>query len=449
MFKALYLKWRPTVFSDVVGQEHITTTLKNEVMSGKIAHAYLFTGTRGTGKTTCARILAKAVNCLDPVNGEPCNKCSSCREIDSGSSVDIIEIDGASNNKVEHAHEILSEVVYTPVSAKKKVYIIDEVHMLTTQAFNALLKTLEEPPEHVMFIFATTEPQKVIPTILSRCQRFDFHRISKDVIRYQLEKIASSERVDFETGSLSLIARQADGSMRDAISFLDLCISSIEKLTIEGVTNTLGLIGREHIYALSREIARHDAAKALTKFSEIYDIGKSVTLLTQDMIEYFRNLLILKASPGAASLIENTGDTLNDLKEGLGSYNISGILYMIDILGETLNRLTRTTNERIEFETCLFKLCDPKMSRSFDSILFRLDELEKRSGQKTPPPRSPAPAEIGVKTEPAQETVPPPPEKDEKAEKADGNVSDTEHKMIGEKAENGLFTQWSGSAEKA
>jgi len=376
MYQASYRKLRPGVFSDVVGQEHIVTTLKNEIKNNKIAHAYLFTGTRGTGKTTCARILAKAVNCENPVGGDPCGVCGMCKEIDDGSLVDIIEIDGASHNRVEHAQDILSEVIYTPVKAKRKVYIIDEVHMLTTSAFNALLKTLEEPPEHVMFILATTEPNKVLQTISSRCQRFDFKRIPHMLIFSYLEKIAKAENIDYEREALIEIAKHADGAMRDALSLMDLCLSMSGELKLDSVLDAVGTVKRDKIYELGAAIGKRDAPRALTIFGEIYDGGKSVMLLAQELITYYRNLLILKSGEKALWLLENTGDTYDDLKGALELYTSSDILYEIELLGELYSRFGKSFLDRVEFECCLFKMCDPALSGGLSSVESRLSRLE-------------------------------------------------------------------------
>ena len=378
MYVSLYRKWRPKTFSDVIGQQSIVTTLRNSIKSGKTAHAYLFTGTRGTGKTTCARILAKAVNCLSPKNGDPCNECEICKGIDDGSLIDIIEIDGASHNKVENAQDILSEVMYTPIKAKRKVYIIDEVHMLTTSAFNALLKTLEEPPEHVMFILATTEPNKVLQTISSRCQRFDFKRIPYMVIEERLERIASAENVQYERDALINIARRADGSMRDALSLMELCMSSSSDLTAESVDMSLGTVSREAIYSICRCISDGDIANALRQFEAIYDSGKSVSLLINELITLYRNLMISKCGERANDLIETTGDSMEEIGALSERYTMEEILYCLHILCDIYNSSGKSFLERVEFESCLIRLCDKGTDFSQSALLARVSDIERK-----------------------------------------------------------------------
>ena len=303
MYQVLYRKWRPQAFADVYGQNHITAALKNELQTGRLAHAYLFTGSRGTGKTTCAKIMAKAVNCLHPVDGDPCNECDICKGIDSGAIMDVVEIDAASNNGVDNIRDLREEVNFTPAVAKYRVYIIDEVHMLSTGAFNALLKTLEEPPPHVVFILATTEVHKLPATILSRCQRFDFHRIQPADIAARIQYVAGQEQFTVTDEAATLLARLADGALRDALSLLDQCVSRSREITADVVAETTGLAGRQYLFELSAAVRAGDSGAALALIDRLYNASKDMERLCAEWTEYFRNLMILKSVKDAADLI--------------------------------------------------------------------------------------------------------------------------------------------------
>ncbi|MBO4213206.1 MAG: DNA polymerase III subunit gamma/tau, partial [Clostridia bacterium] len=300
MHKALYRKWRPQVFDDVCGQEHITSVLKYEVQNGLLSHAYLFCGSRGVGKTTCAKILAKAVNCEHPVNGEPCGKCAACLAIDNGSAVDVVEMDAASNNGVDEIRDLRDEVVFAPAVLKYKVYIVDEVHMLSQSAFNALLKTLEEPPSYVIFILATTEQHKLPATIVSRCQRFEFKRISTDTLAARLNFIAKNEKIDIEPDASRLLSRLALGGMRDAISLLELCSGNNEKITVELVNETVGGTGREVTLKIAKAVAKKNYDDLFSEVNEVVRSSKSLTVFLQNMADFWRDMLVFKTTPDAA-----------------------------------------------------------------------------------------------------------------------------------------------------
>lgn len=378
MYQALYRKWRPLVFSDMVGQSHITGTLKNEVKENKLGHAYLFTGTRGTGKTSCAKILARAVNCLNPVNGDPCNVCEICVGISDGSIMDITEIDAASNNGVDDIRELREEAIYSPSRARKKVYIIDEVHMLSTGAFNALLKTLEEPPSHILFILATTEIHKIPATILSRCQRFDFKRISVPLIMERLEFVCEKEDIEIEREALTLISRIADGSMRDALSVLDLCAGVGKKITVSEVQNSTGSSGKEHINQLSEAIINGDIVKCLNIVSNLYSNSKDMARLCEELISHYRDMLIIKSVEKPNELLECTDEELKVITSIAVKYKLERVLYSINTLQDALNRMSRSANKRVEAEIAIVRLCDNRLSDMNDALLSRLAELEAK-----------------------------------------------------------------------
>lgn len=356
---ALYREWRPTRFTDVVEQEHVVKALRYSVSTGRIAHAYLFCGTRGTGKTTMAHILSRAVNCLDPHDGEPCNQCEICREILSGSSVDVLEIDAASNNSVDNVRSIRDEVIYAPTKAKRKVYIIDEVHMLSTGAFNALLKTLEEPPEHVIFILATTEPHKLPATILSRCQRFDFRRISQDSIVERLIKIASSDGITLEPDAVRLIARMADGAMRDAISLLDQCMSLGRKNVVyDDVLSVVGIVNDEFMTGFIADMLEKDVLKLLQNISRLISDGRDAAHFVSDLVMYFRNLMIIKSTGGKCDdLIEVPSAVLTVMKEQAQTISLDDIIRYIKELSALENGLKYAANPRVLLEVTLIKIC--------------------------------------------------------------------------------------------
>ncbi len=356
---ALYREWRPTRFRDVVEQEHVVKTLRHSVSTGRIAHAYLFCGTRGTGKTTMAHILSRAVNCLDPQDGEPCNQCEVCREILSGSSVDVLEIDAASNNSVDNVRSIRDEVIYTPTKARRKVYIIDEVHMLSTGAFNALLKTLEEPPEHVIFILATTEPHKLPATILSRCQRFDFRRISQDSIAKHIDMIASSDNVKLEPSAAKLIARMADGAMRDAISLLDQCISiGKEAIDYDDVLSVAGIVNDDFMTGFIESMLDKNVEKILQNVSRLVADGRDTVHFVADLVLYYRNMMICKTTNGECDdLIEVPLEVLQTMKLQSGRLSLDDIMQRIRELSSLEYNLKYAANPRVLLEVTLIKLC--------------------------------------------------------------------------------------------
>ena len=381
MYQALYRKWRPKVFDDVIGQEHITETLKTQVRTGHLSHAYIFIGTRGTGKTTCARILAKAVNCENPVNGNPCNKCRFCRGIEDGSILDIVELDAASNTGVDNVRDLREEAVFSPAVAKKRVYIIDEVHMLSLAAFNALLKIIEEPPEHLMFILATTELQKVPATILSRCQRHSFRRIPTEHLASYLREIAGREALQLDEAASLQIARLAEGGVRDALSILDQC-SSQEHVTTETVFETMGLAGNLNLVQLLKAVLRHDSTKALTLFQKIWLDGKEPASFLGELNGLIRDILIVKAAPaGAAELI--SGNYERDVLDGFASaMTKEELLYCADTVQDAIVRIRQVRNPRTAAEICIVSLCDSRTAESVLSLRARISRLEEalRSG---------------------------------------------------------------------
>lgn len=392
MYQALYRKWRPITFSQVVGQQHITDTLQRQVAEGRTGHAYLFTGTRGTGKTTCARILAKAINCLHPVDGAPCNQCESCRGIDAGKLLDITELDAASNNGVDNVRALREEAVYTPSVLKKRVYIIDEVHMLSTPAFNALLKILEEPPEHLVFILATTELHKVPATILSRCQRFSFKRILPQDIARQLLYIAGEEHIDLSPDGADILARMANGAMRDALSLLDQCRSFEGTLNSAAILELLGLAGGVQTAQLMEFILRRSTQDALLHFDRLYRDGKDIAALLRELSDLGRDLLIRRTAPqGGAALLtglydENTLAALGELASG------HRLIYLLDVLGQTQTALSGSGSLRTEAELCLMKLCDESLCGDLSALTARLVRLEKAVAKGLAVPISAAPA---------------------------------------------------------
>ena len=400
MYQALYRKWRPKTFSQVVGQDHITGTLQRQVAEGRTAHAYLFTGTRGTGKTTCARILAKAVNCLHPEDGAPCNQCEACRGIDSGSLLDVTELDAASNSRVDDIRELLSESVYTPTVLKKRVYIIDEVHMLSTQAFNALLKTIEEPPEHLMFILATTELHKVPATILSRCQRFTFKRILPRDMEKHLLEIAQAEQIDLTPDGAEILARMANGALRDALSLLDQCRVAQGQLDSRAVLDILGLAGSVQTVELMDCILRRDAAGALTRLDGLYRGGKDVAAMLGELGDLARDMTILKAAPdGAAALLTGIYDT-KTLKSLSGSQPMRRFLYLTETLQSCCAGLGDSFQPRTDAELCLLRLCDESLSGDLTALSQRIDRLEDQAANGIPVKTVPQTAGTSPKTAP-------------------------------------------------
>lgn len=357
MYQALYRKWRPRRFSDVVGQEAVTETLKTQVASGRLSHAYLFFGSHGTGKTTCAKILAKAVNCEHPKGGDPCNECASCRGIDDGSILDIIEIDAASNNGVDNVRELREEAVYSPAMVKKRVYIIDEVHMFSNAAFNALLKIMEEPPAHVLFILATTEQHKVLPTVLSRCQRFTFKRITAETIAKRLAYVAQEEHLSCTDGVLPLVARLANGGMRDALSILDQCASGVDVITEDTVADVIGLAGAGAMFTLLRAIAQGDADTALSTLAGIYDEGRDLVSVLGEINTYLRDFLIEKTAPNANLVSLSARYDMALFRECAELFTASELVRDLDILSQTQARIGTSLNRRIDAELCIIRLC--------------------------------------------------------------------------------------------
>ena len=376
MYQVLYRKYRPRVFSDVVGQEHITSTLSKEIETGKISHAYLFTGSRGTGKTTCAKILSTAVNCLHPVNGNPCNECEICKGLDSGAILDVVEIDAASNNGVENIRDIRDEINFTPASCKYRVYIIDEVHMLSIGAFNALLKTLEEPPAHVKFILATTEVHKLPVTIVSRCQRFDFKRVSPEAMKQRMEYIADCEGFTADDEALSLIARIADGGMRDALSLLDQCTGHGKHISADIVCDVAGMTGKDHLFAVADAVAQTNAGKALEIINDLHANSCDMERLCSDLINHFRNLMIVKTVKSASDILVCTAEELEQYKTQSGKLTLENILYCISLLQDSMANIKRGVNRRIEMEMAIIKLATPNLTSDNEALLRRISDLE-------------------------------------------------------------------------
>lgn len=405
MHLALYRKYRSATFDEVISQEHITTTLKNQIKSGTPAHAYLFTGSRGTGKTTCAKLMAKAVNCLSPVDGNPCGECESCKAIAAGCP-DIIEMDAASNNGVDDVRALRDEVMYAPTVCKYKVYIIDEVHMLSASAFNALLKTIEEPPPHVIFILATTEIHKVPATIASRCQQFRFSRIDVEESTKRLCEIAQKENVKLTEDAARLISRLSDGGMRDAVSLLDQCISVSNDIDEQTVRTTAGIAGTDHLFALAECVREHSAAEALKIIDELHDQSKDLMLLLDELLSHFRNLCMLTATNNDFSLIPAGSGARNDLARQAGEFTLGEIMRCMDILQDCIAKTPKTAKRKTVVEMCLIRLCTPRLDSDTSALSLRLERLENRldklcDGEVKIQPRSAAPADAGY-AEPAR-----------------------------------------------
>ena len=378
-YQAIYRRWRPLTFDDVVGQNHITTTLKNQVMNGACAHAYLFCGTRGTGKTSTAKILSRAVNCLNPQNGNPCNECSVCRGLLDESILDVIELDGASKNKVENIREIIDDVMFLPSVAKKKVYIIDEVHMVTQQAFNALLKTLEEPPAHVMFILATTELNKVPITVLSRCQQFDFRRITNSDIAGRMGEILTADGFTFEESALSLIAELGDGSMRDSLSVLDKCVGAIDKhLSFDTVTSVTGIADNDALYDLGCAIANGDTKKALIKIDEIIEKGKELGLFAERFMKYLRDILMVKVTNKPELFLNTSAENAKKIGDLSALFSKERLVRAIDLLSDAYAKTRASSYARTTYEMAIVKMCEPDTEDSRIALLDRINQLEKK-----------------------------------------------------------------------
>ncbi len=375
--QALYRRFRSKNFDELVGQQHVVSTLKNQILSGNLAHAYLFCGIRGTGKTSTAKILARAVNCTNNTDGNPCNECEICKSILDDTNMDVIEMDAASNNGVENIRDLRDKVAFLPTRCKYKVYIIDEVHMLSKSAFNALLKTLEEPPAHLIFILATTEPQKIIPTVLSRCQRFDLKRITTDDMVLNMKQICEKIGVDAEEKALRLIAFNSDGAMRDALSILDRCLThNTKEVLLEDVNELLGTLSFDSIVGICGNIVEKNIKNTMILISEVLDRGKEITLLIEECITYFRNLLILKSTNSTNNLIRISEDNAEELKKRIDSISIEEIVVIIKKLSDLLNETKRASNPRIIFEAGIIGLLESK-SETNEALVKRIEELEK------------------------------------------------------------------------
>ena len=394
MYQALYRKYRPKNFDEVVGQEHITATLKQEIASGRIGHAYLFTGSRGTGKTSCSKIIAKAVNCPNQQDGNPCGVCDICKGIDDGSVLDVTEIDAASNNGVDNIRQLREEANFTPAQVSYRVYIIDETHMLSVGAFNALLKIMEEPPEHVIFILATTEVHKIPATILSRCQRFDFRRISPAVIAARVRWVCEQEGIRIEPQAADLIASLAEGGMRDALSLLDVCRSnartgdnSAEHITLEHVRQSAGLAVSDSLFAVADAVLRRDVPAVLQEIDRMFENSIDFEKMCVQLIAHYRGLMMAKALKNPQEFVSGLPQDAQRLSAQAAGYPMGQILYSLTVLQDALSRMGRTAQTRVELEMAAIKLCSPELDRSLEAILARLDRLEAqvRSGAVVPP----------------------------------------------------------------
>ena len=376
MYQALYRKYRPQTFDDMVGQQAVTQTLKTQLQSGRLSHAYLFTGSRGTGKTSSAKILAKAVNCLNPQDGNPCNCCEACRSIDSGACMDVLEIDAASNNGVDNVRDLRDDAVYTPSQVKMRVYIIDEVHMLSISAFNALLKIIEEPPEHLLFILATTELHKVPATILSRCQRFSFRRINQEDIAARLQYVAYQENIELDDSAARVLARLADGGLRDGLSLLDQCASATTgDLTAEKVYACLGIAGIQECGKLVEHIARHDTKSALSLLNRFYAEGKDMGALLDEMACLARDFMIIKTAPkeGIGMLSGVASDT--QVRQLAECFTHAELVRMLNLIQQTAAGFTRSSSRRLDAELCVLNLCQPELTLDQESLNSRLSRL--------------------------------------------------------------------------
>ena len=377
MYRVLYRKWRPAVFTDVSGQEHITSTLQNEVSSGRLNHAYLFTGSRGTGKTTCAKILAKAVNCLNPQNGNPCGECEICKGIDDGSILDIVEMDAASNRKIDDIRQIIDEVQFKPTKCKYRVYIVDEVHMLTQEAFNALLKTLEEPPEHVIFILATTEVHKLPQTIRSRCQRFDFHRIPPRAIADRVEYVVSQENAEITDSAALMLASVADGALRDALSLLDSCLAVSSHIDEEVVRNAAGLVSKTYLFELATAIINKNPTKSLEIIDRLYSESKDMARLCDELVEHFRALMLIKTIKNPRDILIMSDDEFEQAVTQSDYLSLADIVFYMDVLSRAYQRMGRGTGDRTELEMALVKLSATELDGTVEALTARVTALEK------------------------------------------------------------------------
>lgn len=378
-YTALYRKFRPTGFDEVKGQEHIVRTIKNQLKTGRLGHAYLFCGTRGTGKTTIAKILAKVVNCQNPVDGSPCGECPSCKAVADGTSMNVVEIDAASNNGVEHVRNIIEQISYSPAEGKYKVYIIDEVHMLSNQAFNALLKTLEEPPEYVIFILATTEVNKIPITVLSRCQRFDFHRITVDTLKDRMRELVDKEGASVTEEALSYIAKTADGSLRDALSLLDQCMAFYmnQELTLDNVLEVLGAVDNSVFTAMLKAIEARKVEDALAIVEQVVMQGRDLNQFVTDFTWYIRNLLLIKNTDNMGDVLDMSANTIQEMKEVGQDISSGKMIRYIRILSELSSTLRYSSQKRVIVEVAFIKLCRPQMEQNMDAIIDRLNQIEE------------------------------------------------------------------------
>ena len=379
MYQALYRKYRPQTFDDVVGQMAVTQTLKTQLGTGKLSHAYLFTGSRGTGKTSSAKILAKAVNCLNPQDGNPCNRCEACRSIDSGACMDVLEIDAASNNGVENVRDLRDDAIYSPSQVKMRVYIIDEVHMLSIAAFNALLKIIEEPPEHLLFILATTELHKVPATILSRCQRFAFRRISQEDIAARLQYVAYQENIDLDDSAARILARLADGGMRDGLSLLDQCASATDgELTADRVYACLGIAGIQQCGKLMEYIADHNTKAALDLMNRFYSEGKDMGALLDELACLTRDLMVMKTAPGEGIAMLSGVASDDEVKRLVSRFSVAELVRMLNLIQQTMAGFTRSASRRLDAELCVLNLCQPELSLDAEALNARITRIEDK-----------------------------------------------------------------------
>ena len=378
-YQALYRKYRPQSFDDVVGQQAVTQTLKTQLLSGHMSHAYLFTGSRGTGKTSCAKILSKAVNCLNPQDGNPCNCCAACKSIDAGTCMDVLEIDAASNNGVDNVRDLRDDAIYAPSQVKKRVYIIDEVHMLSISAFNALLKIIEEPPEHLLFILATTELHKVPATILSRCQRFSFRRITPEDIAARLQYVSYQENIDLDDGAARVLARLADGGMRDGLSLLDQCASAtVGELTAQRVYECLGIAGEQTCGRMLSFVADKNTKGALELFNRLYADGKDVAAMIDELASLCRDLMILKTAPEAGISMMSGVASDSEAKQLVNRFSPGELVRMIGLLQQTAAGFTRSASRRLDAELCLMNLCEPALKMDAEALNARISKLEEQ-----------------------------------------------------------------------
>ncbi len=417
MYQALYRKYRPQTFDDVVGQQAVTQTLKMQLVTGKMSHAYLFTGSRGTGKTTCSKILAKAVNCLDLKDGNPCNVCAACRAIDDGSCMDVLEIDAASNNGVDNVRDLRDDAIYAPAQVRKRVYIIDEVHMLSISAFNALLKIIEEPPEHLLFILATTELHKVPATILSRCQRFSFRRIQPQDIAGRLQEVAYLEAIDLHDDAARVLARLADGGMRDGLSLLDQCASAtLGALTAARVYECLGIAGEQTCGQLLRFVAEQDTRGALELYNRLYADGKDVSALLDELASLCRDLMILKTAPDAGiSMLSGVASDADALALA-SAFSAGELVRMMGLIQGTIAGFTRSASRRMDGELCLMNLCQPGLRMDVEALNARLSRLEEKLATGNLVVQAPGPAEAPKSQPEAAEPPQPVPQSEPKQE---------------------------------